>query len=98
MTTAEKKKIPVTFSPELRADDDLANYWLRQVMLRMRRELCWRWHECGLQPNETTSLPPFTDKLAESLDQTRFWEHKQAFFASDVTAHYLTEQIGAQPP
>ncbi len=99
MTTAAQKEHLVTFSPALRADDELANYWLRQVMLRLRRELCWRWHECGLQPNdETISLPPLADKVVASLDQTRFWEHKQAFFSIDVTARYLTEQIVAEPP
>ncbi|HWP52948.1 MAG TPA: hypothetical protein VN476_02385, partial [Pyrinomonadaceae bacterium] len=98
MTVASKKKF-VTFSPDLRADDPLANYWLRQVTLRLRRELCWRWHECGLAPkDETVSVPPFSDKTSASLDLTRFWEHKQRFFASDVTAHYLTEQIAAKAP
>lgn len=99
MTMAAHQKEFVTFSPELRADDELANYWLRQVTLRLRRELCWRWHECGLQPKDgTSSLPPFADKVAASLDLTRFWEHKQRFFSSDVTARYLSEQIAAKPP
>jgi len=98
MTAASKKKF-VTFSPDLRADDPLANYWLRQVTLRLRRELCWRWHECGLTPkDENVSVPPFSDKTSASLDLTRFWEHKQKFFAGDVTARYLTEQIVAKPP
>ncbi len=99
MTKVAQKKEFVTFSPELRADDELANYWLRQVTLRLRRELCWRWHECGLQPkDETSSLPPFGDKVAASLDLTRFWEHKQRFVLTDVTACYLSEQIAAKPP
>ena len=98
MTVAREKKF-VTFSPDLQADDPLANYWLRQVTLRLRREVCWRWHECGLQPKEgTSSLPPFADQTAASLDLTRFWEHKQRFFATDITACYLTEQISATPP
>src|SRR5215813_1234158 len=97
MAVAPQKKF-VTFSPDLRADDPLANYWLRQVTLRLRRELCWRWHECGLQPKDETSLPPFSDKTSAALDLTRFWQHKQEFFATDVTAHYLTEQIEARPP
>lgn len=99
MRKALHKKEFVTFSPELRADDELANYWLRQVTLRLRREICWRWHECGLQPkDETSTLPPFADKTTASLDLTRFWEHKQRFFSSDVTARYLSEQIAAKPP
>lgn len=99
MTTVAPQKEFVTFSPELRADDELANYWLRQVMLRLRRELCWRWHECGMQPkDDTNTLPPFADKVAASLDLTRFWEHKQRFFSSDLTARYLSEQIAVKPP
>lgn len=99
MTTVASQKEFITFSPELRADDELANYWLRQVTLRLRRELCWRWHDCGLQPkDDTIALPPFTDKTSASLDLTRFWEHKQRFFSSDVTARYLSEQIEAKPP
>jgi hypothetical protein len=99
MTTVADQKGFITFSPELRAADELANYWLRQVTLRLRRELCWRRHECGLQPkDDTTALPPFTDKVAASLDLTRFWEHKQRFFSSDVTARYLSEQIAVKPP
>jgi len=99
MSTVANQKEFVTFSPELRADDELANYWLRQVTLRLRRELCWRWHECGLQPtDETSTLPPRGDKVAAALDLTRFWEHKQRFFSSDVTARYLSEQIAIGPP
>src|SRR2546421_7924589 len=98
MTTAAEQKEFITFSPALRADDELANYWLRQVTLRLRREPCWRWHECGLQAKDDTSLPPFADKVAASLDFTRFWEQKQRFFSNDVTALYLSEQIAAKPP
>lgn len=95
---AEQKEF-ITFSPELRADDELANYWLRQVTLRLRRELCWRWHECGLQPQaDIAILPPLADRVSASLDLTRFWEHKQRFFSSDVSARYLSEQIAASPP
>ena len=46
----------IVFSPNLRADDELANYWMRQAMLRTRREIAWIWHERGLgaspQPGE----------------------------------------------
>lgn len=99
MSTAANPKEFVTFSPRLRADDELANFWLRQVTLRLRRELCWRWHECGLQPvDETATLPPIADKVSAALDLTRFWEHKQRFFVSDVTARYLSEQINAERP
>src|SRR5688572_20563072 len=99
MSTVAQQKEFITFSPALRAEDELANYWMRQVTLRLRREICWRWHECGLQAkDENTSLPPFIDRVTESLDLTRFWEHKQTFFSTDVTALYLTKQIAIPPP
>lgn len=99
MSTVAHNKEFITFSPELRANDELANYWMRQVTLRLRREVCWRWHECGLQPkDETSPALPYADRVTESLDLTRFWEHKQRFFSNDVTARYLSEQIAAKPP
>ncbi len=94
--TTHAMATPVTFSPALRAADASANYWLRQVTLRLRREICWRWHQQGYSPAPTT-LPPVEDRLSESLDLSRYWQDKHHFFATDVTARYLSEQIGAIP-
>jgi len=98
MTTAAKKQEFVTFSPNLRGDDPCANYWMRQVTFRLRREVCWCWHERGLQtlPGEGT-LPPFSDKVSQVLDLSRFWAEKQNFYRSDPTAQYLTEQLTSTP-
>jgi hypothetical protein len=86
-----------TFSPSLTAADPLANYWLRQVMLRLRREVCWMWQErTGGAPAGIT--PPLVDRLSDSLDRSRYWEDKQRFFQNDTTARYLTGQIAADPP
>ncbi len=86
----------VTFAPNLRATDACANHWLRQVMLRLRREMCWCWHERGGQPGSASPvLPPFSDKLIHALDQSRFWADKQRFYATDAAARHLTEQIAA---
>ncbi len=86
----------VTFAPNLRATDACANHWLRQVMLRLRREVCWCWHERGGQPGSASPvLPPFSDKLIHALDQSRFWADKQRFYATDAAARHLTEQITA---
>jgi hypothetical protein len=94
MKAARKQKEFVTFSPDLRGSDPRANYWMRQVMLRLRREICWCWHERGLQPtHEHTTLPPFTDKVSSTLDMSRFWAEKQDFIVTDPTAGYLTESI-----
>ena len=94
MTTATSPHEIITFAPALRATDACANYWMRQVTIRMRREISWCWHERGLQPSsETAVLPPFSDRVQETLDQSRFWAEKRSFYASDATARYLTEQL-----
>lgn len=99
MQSEAYKSAPVVFSPDLRADDELANYWLRQATLRLRREIAWIWHERGngaeIRPGE---LPPAIDKASDSLDLSRHWLEKQEFFSSDVTARYLTEQVQAPRP
>jgi hypothetical protein len=85
----------VAFSPALRAGDRLANHWLRQVTLRLRREVRWRWKERQAgqvgAPGQAASK-----RLAESLDLTRYWEAKRRFFAEDTTARYLSETL-AEP-
>jgi len=90
---------PVTFSPDLFAHDACANYWIRQVTTRLRREICWIWHERGLHSySQTSTLPPFEDKIPAILDMSRFREEKQKFFNVDPTARYLTEQLESDIP
>jgi hypothetical protein len=85
------------FTPGLAAADPLANYWLRQAMLRLRREICWMWQErTGRAPEGI--VPPFTERVSESLDRARYWDEKQVFLESDPTARYLSEQISTAPP
>jgi adenylate kinase family enzyme len=94
MKAVAKQKEFITFSPELRAADLAANYWMRQVTIRLRREICWCWHERGLQPsNAPATLPPYSDRVSTTLDLSRFWLEKQDFFMTDPTARYLTEQL-----
>ena len=87
----------MTFSPNLLIDDDLAAFWLRQVTIRLRREICWCWHERGILPNteffDYSILPPFADELKISLNQIKFSHQKKQFFETDKTASYLTEQL-----
>jgi len=87
----------ITFSPNLRAVDTSANYWMQQVTLRLRREICWRWHQQGAAPH-TATLPPSADPLTTSLDLTRYWTEKCQFFQTDVTAKYLSERLAVPPP
>jgi hypothetical protein len=82
------KEAIITFSPDLRVDDPLAAFWMRQVTLRLRREVCWKHSQRDL----------LVDKAADSLTMHRFHEEKQAFFIKDPTAKYLTDQLGAAPP
>ncbi len=99
MSEVLKQKEPITLSPALRANDAWANYWMRQVTLRLRREICWCWYERGLLPDSHSGgLPPFTDKVSEVLDMSRFWEEKSKFYRADPTARYLTEQLEVDPP
>jgi len=94
MTKAATKNEFITFSPNLRSDDHYANYWMKQVTLRLRREVWWSWNERGFQPvTGTPTLPPFSNPVSTTLDLSRFWIEKQDFFNSEPTARYLTEQI-----
>ena len=89
----------ITLQPGLEAADSYANYWIRQVVLRLRREICWCWQERGMLPAANSAeLPPFGDRAASALNISRFREEKEAFYATDQTARYLTEQLHAARP
>lgn len=93
------KSGPIVFSPNLRAGDELANYWMRQATLRVRREIAWIWHERGISsPPQSGELPPVVDRASDSLDLSRHWAEKQEFFANNVVAKYLTEQFRLPSP
>lgn len=96
---------PITFTPHLLADDPLANYWMRQVTIRLRREICWLWqehskrHQCHSTPDsEKAKIPPFVDRVSASIDMVRYWEEKNTFFQTDQTAKYLTDELKTDPP
>lgn len=89
---------PVVFSPNLRAGDALANYWMRQATLRARREIAWIWQERGLNDAHPDELPPVVDRSSESLDLSRYWAEKKNFFATDPAAKYLSEQLALPRP
>lgn len=95
-TTA--KSGPVVFSPDLRADDPMANYWLRQATLRARREIAWIWQERGLNDPLPGELPPVIDRSSESLDLSRYRAEKQDFSAINPAAKYLSEQLALPRP
>jgi hypothetical protein len=99
MTAGATSPQGIVFSPNLRADDELANYWMRQATLRLRREIAWIWHERGSGARaQSGELPPIVDQVSVSLDLSRHWAEKRNFFAEDVAAKYLSEQLQVARP
>jgi len=101
LTAAQTAKVsPLGFQPGLVVDDPLAAHWLRQATLRLRREITWLWHERGTLSEVKGGgvLPPFMDKISETLDLVRYESDRQTFYAEDSTAAWLTEQIGKAAP
>ncbi|KEF42618.1 MAG: ATPase AAA [Cyanobium sp. CACIAM 14] len=91
---------PIAFTPGVSAEDRLACHWLRQVTLRLRREICWLWRERSQQSGTLDGgpLPPCTDRTVAALDLTRYARDRRAFFEQDITARYLSDQIAQPPP
>lgn len=104
MSEFSKENQSITFSPGLYAGDNYASYWLYQVTTRLRREICWCWHERGMMSgtnfvdNLSTILPPFVDKTNVALNLSRYWDEKNRFFKTDKTASFLTDQLNLQQP
>jgi adenylate kinase family enzyme len=99
MTPGDAIPESIVFSPNLRADDELANYWMRQATLRSRREIAWIWHERGFGAKaQSGELPPVVDKASASIDLSRHWAEKKKFFAEDVAAQYLTGKLLSARP
>jgi hypothetical protein len=87
------------FHPSIEPADPLARLWLTQVTLRLRREIAWCWHQRGAGAAQPPgALPPFTDAAQDSMDLLRFRADKRSFFATDVTARYLTECMARPGP
>lgn len=88
--------LPSTFSPNIGIADELAASWLAEATFRLRREICWLWHQRG-EPASLAChpLPPVVDSTNDSLDITRFADDKREFLATDVTARYLGRLIEA---
>jgi len=95
---------PAIFLSAAGSNDLVGQYWLRQVTVRLRREVCWLWRERLAQgvtqgsPASASSLPPFIDAASDSLDLARYERDKRLFFAEDVTARHLSERIAQPPP
>lgn len=87
---------PAMVTPSLRIADPVAAYWFRQVILRLRREVAWCWHQRAQAPDPGSGvLPPVAEAAAENLDLIRFENQKRNFFATDSAAGYLSAEIDA---
>ncbi len=99
MTSSTTQQEPITFTPNLASGDPLAVHWIRQVTIRLRREMTWNLYETGILPGSgITNLPQFPDRATASLGMCRYWQDKMDFFQSDPTASYLTQLIETIPP
>jgi vesicle-fusing ATPase len=92
---------PPAFLPGVRGSDGLGQFWLSQVTLRLRREVCWQWRErdgrgAAAAVDADARLP--VDRAQAALDLLKYERDKRAFFADDVTARYLSGRIGAPSP
>ena len=99
------RREPVAFVPSAGGTEVLARYWLRQVTLRLRREVCWLWRERQAQgvfqtlpSSGSNGLPPFVDPALGALDLARYEHDKRTFFADDITARHLSELIAEPAP
>jgi hypothetical protein len=90
---------PAAVTPELRVPDPEAGHWLAQVMLRLRREVSWCWHQrLGHPDPRDGTLPPVTDACAENLDWVRYLDQKRRFLAEDPAGRYLSACIDHLTP
>ncbi len=91
-----------TFSPLLKIDDKFLTFWLQNVTIRLRREMCWKLQERSLLLDpDTHSLhgsTAFLEKGISDLSQVRYWQNKQRFFQTDVTAKYLSDLLEQKLP
>lgn len=87
---------PILLTPQLKVGDPHVAYWLSQVTLRLRREVCWCWQQRAGQV--CSGLPLLADAAADSLDLTRYDSDKRQFFNTDVTARYFSERLAAPRP
>jgi|CZKX01.1.fsa_nt_gi hypothetical protein len=77
----------VWFTPGLDTDDPYTAYWVRQAVLRLRRELCWAWRQAQAP-----------DPLNDALNRSRLHEQRLDFFERDETARHLSELIAEPGP
>jgi hypothetical protein len=99
VSKAQKPLGPVAFMPGVHGNDAVAQHWLRQSTLRLRREVCWLWRERNLQgAPEGGAVPAPVDRALAALDLVRYEHDKRTYFAEDATARHLSERIAVAAP
>ena len=99
----KKKDVFSTFNPSLHVHDDYLSFWLQNVTIRMRREMCWNLKERSLLMDPKTHSANMSADLNFrkgflEFNQIRYWHEKQKFFHSDTTAKYLTDLLKKKSP
>jgi MoxR-like ATPase len=84
----------VTFTPGIAPADLHLSYWLRQVTVRLRREVSW----LRYQRQALTASGYDVSPLQAVLDLERFSADKAHFFEEDTTARYLSDVLAEEPP
>jgi hypothetical protein len=77
----------VWLTPGLNVPEPYTAHWIRQAVLRLRRELCWTWRQAQTP-----------DPLTEALDRSRLHEQRLEFFHRDDSARYLTDALSRPAP
>jgi len=94
MATLNRRPELVTFLPGLAPEDPAAFWWLRQATVRLRREVCWLWHERAGQAGEPDKLPLFRTTVPLGynwIPATRYCELKVTLAPSIESSPGLPE-------
>jgi len=85
-----------TLTQTLRPTDAVGRHWLKQVTIRLRREVGWLRFlqgELGI-----TTQGDERDRVQEGLDLSRYSDRKREFLAKDATARFLSDELKEPEP
>ncbi len=83
--------------PDLSSADVQLNHWLKQVQMRLRRELAWCWYQrTGQADPQFGALPPGDDPLREEAHWSFNRPRRAWFYERDPFARHLSAQLDAQ--
>ncbi|MEQ9498468.1 MAG: AAA family ATPase [Deltaproteobacteria bacterium] len=79
-------------TPGVHVEDVVAQHWMRQAVVRLRREVTWQQHLRRGRLRRTTTAD------LDGLDLVRYAAERTRFFTEDATAAYLTDLLSAEAP